>query len=126
MSIHKPFVYEKPSHRPLRYATRIREELVDIFQSNFLKDPRLEDLSLITITDLTITDDLKHGHVLFSLMGQTARAQDVEDGLNQATNVIRKELMHRLDTKITPRLIFKYDHGSEHYSEIESLLKKIK
>lgn len=123
---HKPFEVktgQKAGLRPVRFAQRVREELSDLLPSS-IKDPRLHGIALITITSVTVTPDLKHGTVMFALMGQEARAQEVEEGLNQASGFLRKELMYRLSTKITPQLTFRYDYGLDHSSKISELLKE--
>lgn len=126
---HRPFVPKKGegtgSHRPARFAERLKEELVDLIPGE-LKDPRLYGISFLTITSVDVTPDLKHGTVLFALMGQSERAAEVEEALNAASGFLRRQLMHRMETKITPQLVFKYDKGIEHTSEISSLLKTIK
>lgn len=121
---HKPFVQERPSHRPARFAERVKEELVDLIPGR-LRDPRLQSLGMITFTRVEITPDLKHSVVMFSLLGEEARASEVEAALNQAAGFLRRELMHRLNTKITPTLLFRYDKGIEASTRVESLLKDI-
>ena len=120
---HKPFVQERSSHRPAKFAQRVKEELATLIPGD-LRDPRIQGVGFLTITSVTVTPDLKHGTVLFALMGDETKARDVEAGLNQASGFLRRELMHRLDTKITPQLVFKYDRGLENISVVSTLLKK--
>lgn len=122
---HRPFVQERSSHRPARFAQRVKEELSQMIPGE-LRDPRLSGLGFLTITTVTITPDLKHGTIMFALMGEEDRAKDVEEGLNAAAGFLRKELMRKLDTKITPQLLFKYDKGFTNTMEINSLLNQIK
>ena len=121
---HKPFSVEKPRYRPLRYAERIKEELSALLPST-VKDPRLEDIVMLTITSVTVSNNLRHGTVLFALMENEIKAHDVEDILNKASQQIRRQLMRRLDTKVTPQLVFRYDHGLENMLRVDALLKKL-
>ena len=124
---HKPFVQEKPSRRPTRFAERVREELSDILP--LLKDPRVSKFKMITITYVDVSPDLKNGHAHFSVMGMQKGEREIselEQGLNKASIYIKKELMQRLQTKNTPVLIFKYDRGLDYSSEMQPLYKKIK
>lgn len=89
-----------------------------------LKDPRLAGVGFLTITDVTLTPDLRHGTVKFALMSEGHRAHEVEDGLNAAAGYLRRQLMHKLNTRITPQLVFKYDKGIVNALEIDQLLKK--
>lgn len=122
---HRPFVQERSSHRPARFAQRVKEELSQMIPGQ-LRDPRLDGIGFLTITTVTVTPDLKHGTVMFALMGEEKRSDDIEGALNAAANYLRKELMRKLDTKITPQLVFKYDKGFTNTMEIDSLLKTIK
>jgi ribosome-binding factor A len=123
MSAHKPFVQEKPRHRPARFAQRLKEELSTLIPGS-LRDPRLSGIGFLTITAVEVTPDLKHAKVMFALMGDEKRAKEVTEALNKAAGFLRKELMHSLETKITPHLIFKYDRGLENLTEVQDLLKK--
>ena len=92
---------------------------------SMLHDPRLEGIAFITLTTVEITPDLKHTNIMFGLMGEENRAEDVEDALNQAAGFLRKELMRRLDSKTTPHLHFKFDKGFANMLTVDGLLKKI-
>lgn len=123
---HKPFVQDKgQNHRPARFAQRVKEELMTMVPGD-LKDPRLAGLAFFTVTSVDLSNDYKHATVHFALMGENKRSKEVEEGLNAAAGYLRRELMHRLDTKITPNLTFKFDKGFENTMEIDALLKKIK
>lgn len=122
---HRPFVQEKAvNHRPARFAQMLKEELSQMIPGS-LRDPRLYDIGFLTITSVTITPDLKYATILFALMGQTGKADDITDALNSAANFLRKQLMHKLDTKITPHLLFKYDKGLSNTMEVDALLKQV-
>jgi ribosome-binding factor A len=121
---HKPFVQEKASHRPAKFAQRVKEELSQLLPHS-LRDPRMDGIAFITITSVEITPDLKHANVMFGLMGEEKRAKDVQEALNQAAGFLRKELMRRLNSKTTPHLNFKFDKGFANVLTVDSLLKKI-
>lgn len=125
---HKPFTLDKqPSHRPIRFAERMREELVELIPGD-LKDPNLFGLKLFTITSVEVTDDLKNSNIKFSLMGQqksTKQVEDIERALNKASNFLRKELMKRLTSKITPHLHFKYDPSFDRSNELSPIFKAL-
>ena len=122
---HKPFIQTRPSsHRPARYAQRLREEL-SLFIPKKIKDPVFFELQFLTITDVSISNDLKNGKVLFSLMGQENLSARVEKALANSAPFIRRELMRRLESKFTPRLTFKFDRGIEHSANIDAILKEI-
>lgn len=122
---HRPFVQDKSaSHRPARFAQLVKEELSQMIPGE-LKDPRLAELGFLTITDVTITPDLKHATIMFALMGEEKKAKDIAEALNAAANFLRRNLMHKLQTKITPHLVFKYDKGFNNTMAVDSLFKQI-
>lgn len=125
---HKPFVQEKQaSHRPARFAQRLKEELVDIIPAE-LKDPRLFGLRLFTITEIKVADDLRNATAKFSLMGQRFsenRINEIEEALNECGGFIKRALMKRLATKVTPVVHFKYDNSFDLAHELDPLYKQI-
>ncbi len=125
---HKPFTLDKqPSHRPTRFAERMREELVELIPGD-LKDPNLFGLKLFTITNVEVSDDLKNSSIRFSLMGQQKsqkQVDQIESALNKASHFLRKELMKRLTSKITPHLHFKYDPSFDRSDDLSSQFKAI-
>lgn len=134
MSRKQPFTLDKgPSRRPARFAQRIREELTMLVPHS-LHDPRLRNIPFITITEVTVTPDLKHAKILFALMGRelndagekSKQARSIEDALNEAAPFLRKELMYKLESKVTPQLKFVIDLGLGYSDEIAQLLRTIK
>ncbi|MGE4234322.1 MAG: 30S ribosome-binding factor RbfA [Bacteriovoracia bacterium] len=122
--MHDIFSVERPNHRIPRFKERLREELASMVPS-LLKDPKVHAAKMLTITDITLSKDLRHATVLFGLMNEPELAGQVQAGLNRAAGFLRRELMNRLDSKITPHLIFKFDQGLDCAKEISVLLNQI-
>lgn len=121
---HKPFVREKPFHRPARFAERIKEELVGLVPAE-LKDPRLEKIFSLAITDVEVAADLKNATALFSLSEDEAKhAKEVAEILNRSANFIRREISFALASKVTPQIHFKFDKGANNPERIDELLKQ--
>lgn len=121
---HRPFTAAKGgSHRPARMAQRIKEEL-SLMVPGELADPRLDDLGSLTITEVSVTSDLKDATVKFALLQDAKRAKTVTACLNDAAGFLRNELRAKLDTKVTPILTFKYDKGLSNVMEIDALLNQ--
>jgi ribosome-binding factor A len=126
-SSHKPFVPEKqPSHRPARFAQRVKEELSQLIPGS-IRDPRMEGIAFVTLTSVEVTPDLRNGTVRFALMAESdqKRAKEVEEALNHSSSFLRHQLMKRINTKVTPQLHFKYDKGLTNTLQIDSLLKQV-
>ncbi len=121
---HKPFEVERVNHRAAKVAHRVREVLSTLIPGS-LKDPRLYGITFITITDVSLSPDMRHAQVQFSLMNDSKKSSDVEGALNQAAGYLRKELMHDLESKTTPHLHFKFDPGFDRAHEMDEVFKKI-
>jgi ribosome-binding factor A len=125
---HKTFKLDKVSHRPARFADAVQEELTK-FVLKEIKDERLYGVRFLTFTHVEVSDDLRNGRVLFSLMTveqDPKRIQEIEDALNENAKAIRYELMKRMRTKNTPLLQFKYDAGLDYAQKLEPLFQEIK
>lgn len=121
---HKPFVPEKaPGYRLARLASRIKEELMLLMDE--VKDKRLKDIGMITVTNVLLSPDYKNATVMFSVTGEERRSKSIENGLNAAAGFLRVELRNRLQTKVTPILSFKFDKGTGNTSKIDELFKQL-
>ena len=82
------------------------------------------DSSLITITRIEITKDLKTAHVYLSLFGKEHKEQILEV-LNARTGFFRRHVASRTNLKYNPMLIFSYDPILSYEEKIDTLIKKI-
>lgn len=105
-----------------RVATAIKEEVSKILLSE-IKDPAV---GFITITKVSLSDDLAHAKIYFSIYGNDEKKEQSNEALNRANGFIRSELSHRLKLRFTPTLTFLYDDSAAYADHIESLLQKIK
>lgn len=86
-----------------------------------LKDPRLRG---ITLTQVRMSDDLRHGRVFFShLQGRTHAAEAVK-GFRSAGGFIRRQIGRALQLRYTPELDFEFDPGIESAARVEELLRE--
>ncbi len=107
--------------RPARVAERIREEVSLILQ-NRVKDP---GMGVVTVTDVTITPDLKTAHVHDSVLGGDEERLAVRDALRRSKGFIRKELGRSLQLRYSPELAFIFDNSYEKGARIDRLLREI-
>ena len=85
-----------------------------------LRDPRLRG---ITLTEVKMDDDLRHGRVYFSHLEGSVRAQAAVAGFRSASGFIRREIGKSLGLRYTPELEFQFDPGPERAARIDALLK---
>ena len=101
--------------RSQRVSEVVRRELADIIATR-LSDPRV---SLVSITAVEVSKDLKHAKVYITQMGEDCQALEA---LNHAARYLRRELGSRLAMKAVPGLRFAYDHSVERGMELSRLI----
>jgi len=85
-----------------------------------VKDPRISDM--MSITDVTITEDLKTAKVYVSVLGDSA---PTIDALNRAKGFIRKELNRKIKIRTIPELFFEKDFSIERGVYINKLINEV-
>ncbi len=109
-----------PSQRQLRVGEVVRHALVEILAREDVRDPDLLDRP-VTVTQVTVTPDLKAATVYCASLG--GRADDVVvAALNRCRSYLRGQLGRRLTLKYTPSLTFKQDRSFDQASAIDALL----
>lgn len=106
-----------------RVGDLIRTELADILLRK-IKDPRA-GAGFVTITDVKVSDDLKHARVLVSIYGDEDARKETLKGLMSAKHFIRAELGKRLKMRSTPELSFYFDESIERGADMLDKLRKL-
>ncbi len=102
-----------------RIASSIAREISAILN----EEAKNEILKMVSITDVTVDEDLTFAKVYF--MTRLEDTSLVEKELNEAAGFIRKELAHRLDLRSTPELRFVYDKSLDYGNRIEEIIDEI-
>ena len=110
-----------PTRRQERVAEMIKIELGKMLESE-IEDPHLK---LISITDVTISSDLREANVYASALGGEAVQADVLAGLDHARSYFRHGLATRMKLRIVPNLHFRWDSSLETGDRISRLLDQI-
>ena len=110
-----------PSQRQIRYGELIRsiisETIIkgDLFSENI-------DFSMITISFVKMSKDLKHASVYIMPLGGQQK-EKVLDLMNENKYIFQKEISQKkLRTKFTPKVKFYLDDTFEEAQKIEKLL----
>jgi ribosome-binding factor A len=111
----------QPYKRSQRLNILLREEIADIIVKR-IQDPRF---GFVTVTDVSLSDDLKIAHVYISVLKKDEREIALEI-LKAAKGIIRSEVAKRVRTKFVPQLEFHIDESIEEGFRIDKLLKEIK
>jgi ribosome-binding factor A len=107
--------------RPARVGERIREEL-SILLLRKVRDP---GLASVTITDVSVTPDLKIAHVNYSALVGPEERKAVAQALRRSAGFLRRELGKVLDLRYAPDLQFHYDDSYDRGARIDEILRGI-
>ena len=109
------------SNRINRINDEIQRELAS--QLRGLKDPRVSQVGMVSITRVDTTNDLRYARVYVSVLDK-AQEKDVLKGLKSASGFLRRELGHALQLRYTPELQFIGDDSIQHGAHILELLRQ--
>ena len=104
-----------------KIAGIIQKEISEIIQFS-LKDPKI---GFITITDVTVTNDLSIAKIYVSFLGQKPRGEAGMKALDRSRGYLRSELAKRMTIRKVPELIFKLDDSLERGNKIERIISEI-
>ncbi len=113
--------YKEPSQRQLRIAREIRKIIAGALERGDVRNPILTE-SLITITDVDISPDLKYCTVYFMTLNGQNLGQ-IEDDLNAESWGMKKIIASKLKLRYTPDLNFRMDESFAEVDRIEKLLR---
>ena len=109
-----------PSNRIGRINEEIQRELAD--QLRRLKDPRVSQVGMVSITRVDTTSDLRYARVYVSVLDKANETQ-VLKGLKSAGGYLRRELGRTLNLRNTPQLSFVPDDSIDKGAHILSMLR---
>ncbi|MDQ3811587.1 MAG: 30S ribosome-binding factor RbfA [Chloroflexota bacterium] len=112
-----------PSRRIERINHLLRQEIADLLRRE-VKDATLS-ASLISITEVETSPDLRNARVYFSVYGDEAEIKLAQQHLQRASGFLHRNLKERLDLRHTPHLEFVLDRSLEHGDRIMRLMRSI-
>ena len=104
------------NYRPLRVGKLIREELGMMLQRE-LEFPG----ALVTVTEAEISKKMDIAHVRVSVL-PAAKAAEALKKLRAAGGDLQYKLLHKLNIKPMPQLVFEIDRGPENAAAVEKAL----
>lgn len=109
------------SIRLKRIQDEIQKMLTEILETK-VNDPRIEG---VYVTDVTVDRELDYANIYVSSLEGIERAEDILEGLSNASGFIRYSLSQEINLRIMPKLRFFWDDTPEKAERIESLLAEI-
>lgn len=86
-----------------------------------VKDPRVQQGGLLSITRAEVTGDLRYCKVWVSVLGEL-NEKEFKRGLRSAAPWLRRELGGALNLRYTPELMFELDRSIEHGAHMSALI----
>ena len=114
----------KASQRQMKVQEILRAALVEILQRGLTKEPVLDN-SMITITYVDVSPDLKHAKFIF-LPFDEEKKDDFIKSFKRANKRIRKEIAQRVQLKYTPNLSFVFDDTIKEIRKLDELFSSSK
>lgn len=115
-----------PSSRPTQVGEQIRQFLSQQLLEGAFKDPRLQAASMVTVTEVRMSPDLRLAQALVSVYPEDEEVvAEVFQGLVSATNEVKRAIGRSLRLRHTPELRFRLDDSIVYGAKIEALLREI-
>lgn len=108
------------SRRTIRVSGVIQAEI-----SRLLSRERLLDGTLITVTAVDVTPDLRQAFIYISFLENARSAEKILEILSKQAFHFQKEIALRTHLKNTPKISFRYDKNLERGDHVLDLLKKV-
>lgn len=107
--------------RTERISSEVKKELSKILRDD-LNDPRLSTESMVTVTDVEVTNDLSYADCYISVLGDENNKEDAIDALEQAKGYIKILIGERMRLRSMPEFRFKLDNSIEHGAYMDKLI----
>lgn len=111
----------QPPKRASRVADVIKKEL-SLLLVQRVRDPYLREIS---ISRVTLSEDLRHAKIYYTMFQPEGKLGQVEKSLAKAAGFMRSHLARTLNLRFTPELRFWYDEDLVEVERIERLLDDI-
>ena len=96
-----------------------------ILANLFISEVFIPEAGLLTVTKVTVTDDLKIAKVYLSFLENKKPIEDVLKILKSKHNLIRHNVGLKLTLKYIPKLQFYYDDSVKYAQRIDNLIQKM-
>ena len=107
-----------------RRIDRVNEQLrseISYLIARQIKDPRVA--GVISITEVSASNDLRSARVYVSVMGIKRVRQEALEGIRSAASFLRRELRERVNLRHTPHLTFLLDDSIEEGDRVLRLME---
>ena len=110
---------------PFKRSERVARELQRVVNSYLRKELDRDESGIVTITDASISEDLKHAQIFYSVYGTSEDKEKTAELFKRILPAIRKHVGSKIRLRFTPEIMFKYDSSVEYAAKIEDLIDRI-
>ena len=115
---------KEPSQRQLRVAEEIKKIIARFIDRGEVHN--LEGIdTLVTITKVTVSPDLKYCKAYISVLAGEEQARDTIQGLKSAEGFIRTRLAKMVNLRNTPEVSFVLDQSIEYGVRMSRLIDEV-
>jgi ribosome-binding factor A len=108
--------------RMKRIQDQMKRVLTEILETK-VNDPRVEG---VYITDVSVDRELDYANIYISSLAGHEFAEEMLEGLRNASGFIRYTLSQEIELRTMPKLRFYWDETPEKADRIEMLLEEIR
>lgn len=113
--------------RTERLSREIQSILGEILTRGEIKDPRVRNAGLLTVTRVRVTGDLREARVAFTAFGAAEPVlEKAREGLQSASPYLQRAIGQHLRTRNTPTLEFEIDHVLDEALRVDSILREVR
>ena len=109
--------------RTARISSEVKREISKILRDD-LSDPRLSTESMVSITDVEVTNDLSYADIYVSVLGDQKNKDDAIEAFNQEKGYIKVLIGERMRLRSMPEFRFKLDESIERGAYINKLIEE--
>jgi ribosome-binding factor A len=102
-------------------AERVRAQIKQVLAQEIerLRDP---GIGWITITEVSMTPDLRHARVFYTVLGDASANAATGDALKRATGHLRASVAHHVRLRYTPTIEFEPDPVPERTARLDAII----
>jgi ribosome-binding factor A len=105
-------------------AERVRAAIKEVLAAEIerLRDP---GLGFVTITDVTVSPDLRQAKAYYTVLGEPVERASSRDALARATKHLRAALAHQVRLRYAPTLEFMEDPVPQRTERLDSIIAEL-
>ena len=102
------------------------EQIREITASLFIQKYSYKDSGLITVTNVSVSDDLRNVKIYLSFLNSVAKPDEIIKLIKHDRTSIRYDISRELNIKYAPNISIYHDDSLSQFEKINTLIKKSK